>query len=299
MKLTSTNLYLSALLACGLTVMTACSDKRVDASEYERVVAERDSLEKASTASANELTTINDYLSSVAQCVDSISYEEGMLSVTTDMETGRRYTVKEIKQRLNDFSELLHRQRMKIAQLTDSLKVSDPTQLENLTAMINFLNEQLSAKEAQVEALRKEVSQGKLQISQLTAKVEALNETNTMLDKENKILDQTVAQQSQQLNQGYFLAADKKTLEQKGILKKGGFLKKASFDTGNVSLSECTVVDTRRFNDVLLESKKPKLLTQQPSSSYTFEDAGDGKKKLVILDTVAFWSVSNMVIIQL
>lgn len=293
------NSILYALAIALAVVVTSCG---VDRAEYDRLAAERDSIAGVAANTNAELAELNGYLGDVASCVDSISTQEKMLLVNVDPETGRTLNRHEIRDRILQFAQIISRQRSRIAELTDSLNSKKANgsaeQVKRLTEMITYLNAQLEAKEAQMNTLRNELANSKRSISELTQNVASLNESNAMLTSENETLDRTVAEQTERLNEGYFMAKPKKELEQMGILKDG-FLKKGKFDAGNVRISDCQKVDIRHFNEVNLNSKKPKLLSQAPAGSYTFEKVGDNKYRLVILDTAAFWSLSNIVIIQL
>lgn len=290
-------LFVSFLAA---VVLTGCGkDATVEKSEYDALLAERDSIAAAADREHASLTDLSGFLTQVAMCVDSISTQEGLLTVNRDPETGRKFSRREIITRINQFSDLIKRQRAQIAILTDSLgHTGAPANVAKLTEMIEYLNGQLEAKERQISQLRAEVASNRRSIESLNATVSDLNQTKAMLESENSTLDRTVAEQTNLMNEAYFLAAPKKELQEMGLLK-GGFLKKSSFDASNVNLSKCKKIDQRTFTEVTLESKKPKLLTQAPAGSYTFEDDGDGRKRFIILDTTAFWSLSNVVIIQL
>ena len=86
-------------------------------------------------------------------------------------------------------------------------------------------------------------------------------------------------------------------MQNAGIIKSnifsGGKLNPAGVDRN--LLDE---VDIRHMDEVTLMSKKPKLLTSHPASSYRI-DYGPDMSVLVILDHNAFWSASNFLIIQL
>lgn len=293
--------FMWAVGACFSFLFMSCGGG-VDQAEYDRLAAERDSIAAAASDSRAELNELNAYLGDIASCVDSISTQEQVLLVNVDPETGRPLNRREIRDRIMLFSQIIGRQRARIAELTDSLNNNRGTasaeQIERLTNMITYLNQQLEAKEAQMASLRNELASSKRSIAELTENVASLNESNAQLNRENETLDRTVAEQTARMNEGYFLAKNKKELEDMGILK-GGFMKKTKFEVGNVQLSKCQKIDIRHFNDVTLNSKKPKLLTQAPAGSYTFEKIDNEHTRFVILDTSAFWSISNVVVIQL
>lgn len=219
-----------------------------------------------------------------------------------DKETGRVYSRGELRQRVADLGSLIDRQRQRIAALSDSLnsKSINTKEVKRLTQLVKYLNEQLASKEAEMQRLQTELASSKRSIAELQTSVAAAQATNEKLTTENSALDQMVVEQNNQLNQGYFLAKPKKDLEKMGILSGGGFMKKAKFTPGAVSTSSCVPVDIRTFSQVELNSKKkPVMLSQAPAGSYTFEEVGKGKWRLVITDTMSFWSLSKIVVIQL
>jgi len=283
-----------------LSLFCSCGGNSVSREEYDALMALKDSLATVEQEKSTDLNNMNGYLETLSECVDSIAAEQGIIQLSIDPETGKRLTRRELRAHIIAFGDLIKRQREKIKMLSDSLKSGsvESEKISQLTTVIDFLNAQLKAKEAEVNNLKAQLAFGKKNIEQLTANLQSLNETNTMLSSENEALDREIAAQTDLMNEGYILIKTKKELKDMGILK-GGFLKKASFQPGSVDISLCQKVDIRTFNDVVLNSEKPKLLSQAPQGSYIFEKTGDKKSILIITDTVAFWSLSNVVIIQL
>ncbi len=80
---------------------------------------------------------------------------------------------------------------------------------------------------------------------------------------------------------------------------KGNLLKKAKFNADNVNLGNCETVDISKVRNIPLNSKKPKILSPVPSGSYKIVENQDGGKILVINDPTSFWSLSNILVIQL
>lgn len=277
-----------------------CSSCGMSKSEQEHLTSERDSLAQVAATIQEELDGLKSYVDEVSECVDSISQSEGVLMINRDPESGRPYTRHELRERVKNFARLVERQRNRIAILTDSLRRggTDRSQMKKLMAMVDYLNEQLEAKEAQLNKLRDELAISNRNIAQLSEDLTIVKNNNLELSEENAALNQTVSKQAERINEAYFLAADKERLEKLGLLK-GGFLKKSQFIAGNVNLNSCEKIDIRDFGGVVINSKKPKLLTQAPAGSYTFEMVEKGKMRFVVLDREAFWSLSNVAIIQL
>lgn len=289
------SLFVGLLVIVGSFLLVSCDNtEKVTKAEYDKLLQQKDSTE-------TELQTLSGYLGQISECVDSVAIQEGLLLNVVNVETGQPYTKKEIRERVREFGEIIERQKTKIQELSQQLETAkgNSAEIARLSSMITFLNQQLEAKESQIAQLENELATSKKSIAELTSNVEALATSNQELTTQNHQLDQIVADQTEQMNEGYFLAADKKKLESMGLMK-GGFLKKSKFQAENINLSECIKVDIRKFNEVKLKSKKtPELMTQAPSGSYGFEKAGDGEYLFVIKDTRAFWSLSNVVVIKL
>lgn len=296
-------LYFKIVFCSLLTFFLYSCSGGIDKSTYDRVVEERDSILKIASSHSDELDGLNAYLDDIASCIDSISYQEKNVLVRIDQETGKTLTRNEIRERVKDFGEMIARQRQRLAQLNDSLSKTDKSninteEIKRLSSLITFLNSQLEAKEAEINNLKAELASSKRSIAELTDNVNTLQTANNTLANENKTLDNTVVAQQEKLNEGYLLVRTKKELEEMGILKSG-FLQKTKFNAGNVDISQCQKVDIRHFNEMTIPSGKPKLLSQAPANSYTFEKIDKKSSKFIILDTSAFWTISKVVIIQL
>lgn len=279
--------------------LVSCSDGNSE--QLKALEAERDSLAIAAQNADTRYNDLTGYLNEISECIDSVASQEKTALVDNDPETGRKLTRAEIRSRINDLGALIERQRNRISALTDSLggKVS-PGEVARLTQLVTYLNEQLSAKEAQMQKLQQELASSKRSITELRTTVATQQAANEVLTSENTALDQMVSERSEQLNQGWLLAKPKKELEAMGVLSKGSLFKGGKFDAGAVNTTDCVALDTRSFSELTLKSKKkPVLLSQAPASSYRIEEVSSGTWKLVITDTMSFWSLSKIVVIQL
>lgn len=283
-----------------ISVAASCGGNEARMKQLE---AQNDSLQNAVQDATYRYAELSGLLTDVSECVDSVATRENLIFLKSDPETGRPYTRKEIRERVIELSKLIDRQRARITALTDSIgKKGDAnsSEIKRLTQLVAYLNEQLAAKETQLQSLQAELASSKRSISELQATVTSAKAANEQLMGENQTLDRMVEEQTNQLNQAYFLAKPKKELEKMGIVKKGNLLKKSKFSPGDIDISMCLPIDTRTFNEATLNSKKkPVLLTQAPPSSYTFEEIDKGRWRLIITDTMGFWSLSKIVIIQL
>lgn len=280
---------LSLSLVC---ILFGCKGESYDVS---KIVAERDSIKEASIRQQQELDNLNAFVNAVSNGLDSIATQEGFLRNMGP--EGNGMTREQMKQSLSELAGILARQKARIAQLEDSLNVKG-TGAEGLRNIITYLNEQLEAKEKVIAQLRAEVNNQKVSLSQLQSKYNALSENAERLEKKSQIQQQALQTQSDMMNECYVKIGTKKQLKQAGIIE-GGLLKKTKINAGSLTPNNFSKVDIRKFTEISLRSKTPKILTTMPQSSYSIIKNSDGTSLLTISDPTLFWSSSNYLVISL
>lgn len=288
------------LFAILLTICTfgSVSCSRGDDDYASAVIAERDSLRTLADENQRELERMTDFFNEVAACIDSISEQENLLAVTVDPETHRRYSSREMAMRLEQLSDIINGQRQRIQTLVDSLNNNtDSVRINGLTSTIAFLTAQLDQKEAQIERLRTELSGERRNVRRLSQRVENLEGTVDTLTRMNTALHEAVQVQTEIINEGFILMADKRILQQMGVIEGGGFLRRSKVNLGNVDTGSCTKVDVSQFTEITIPSKKVKILSPAPQGSYRLTKSGNAHI-LAITDPAAFWSLSNILVIQ-
>lgn len=271
-----------------LLILTACKNESSSENKIER-----DSI-------AFENQRLNEFLDIVSYSLDSINGQERYLYQDKE---GRIITNKEqIRNNLNLFKYTLDEQRKRIAELEEQLKNSDSQHSKKIQAIINSMQSQLDEKEAVIAHLEKELERKDANISSLrthveklssnvstlTNQVEELNEINQ--EKEENL--QSANQEIVSLSTGYVLMGTKKNLSESGVLS-GGFLKKKKVIISNAQNNIFTKVDTRTCKSIEIPGKNAKVLTPQPSSSFSIEG-----NTIVITNSEVFWSASRYLVIQ-
>lgn len=246
--------------------------------------------------------SIDNAMDIIAKSLDSIRIAERMLTVKVD-ENGRRLTRQQIKQNLDLLEELIHRQKSRIADLEGALyRQTDST--NSYKSLITYLYTQIDQKDAEINSVRHELGAARSQNSVLTATVSNLEETNDLLSQQIGTQQYTIQEQSQilakqdaLLNVGYVRIGTSKELSADGLISKK-FLSSSKANYENIDKSAFNQVDIRQFVEVQLQSKKPKILTNHPQSSYTLKKEGD-VTILSILKPEDFWSISEYLIVLL
>lgn len=275
---------------------TACGGDAAPTAEFER---QRDSLASLADEREMQIDRMSGYFDSVASCLDSIAVHEHLLLPVVDPETNRAYSRSEVRERLELLAELISRQRERIRQLTDSLaNTGGAPGGSGISNTVLYLTQQLEEKESKLAQLMAELKDRNRNIRELTRQVGSLSEELRQATEQNAALAEAVTTQSDMMNEAYVLIGTKKQLQQAGALTKGNLFKKGTFNAAGIDKSKCRSVDIRQLGQVPLGARNPKLLSTAPACSYHWQDTGDGKT-LVIDDVTAFWSLSNILVIQL
>lgn len=277
---------------------SSCSNGS-ETTERDRLLIERDSLNVLAELNQQQLQRMTQFFDEVASCIDSISEQEALLATQIDVETNRRYSQREIDQRLFQLSEIINGQRQRIQSLVDSLNNRvDSVKIGGLRNTITFLTKQLTQKEEVIRQLRAEIKSNHGNIRQLKTHIDNLSTSVSQLSEQNSALSEAVLMQTEIINEGYVLVATKQQLKDMGVIEGGGFLRKSKLNLGNLKTSKAMKVDIASFNEMPINSKKIKLLTAAPASSYSIISNG-ATSTLKIKDANAFWSISNILVIQI
>lgn len=223
-------------------------------------------------------------INNVAGVLDSIQVQEKMLFKEQEGDSKEQ-----VLERLSAFKDLLARKQAQINQLSGANK-SNKLAIANLQKMVDFLNQQLEEKTARIAKLEELVEKKDISISELRYDVNQLSAESEYLKDQNY-------EQDKQLNQVFYIVAEKKELKELGLLE-GGALSKKRANYANIDQTKFIKKDMRGFETLVIESKSPKLITAKPESSYELTKNNDGTTTLKITDAKAFWAASPYLIIQ-
>ncbi len=190
-------------------------------------------------------------------------------------------------------SERIQQSNDKIKDLEERLEKSNG-QLSGLRGTINKLKKQLAESQTEMAKLKEELEAKDIKIADLESKHTAAMASIDSVNAVSAMQQAAIAAQDAELNAVYYLAADKTTLKNKGLLEKA--LKKG----GDIKSSDFTKVDKRDFTELALNTKKAVILSRHPLTSYTLlpKSAEDKNLVLKIKDYNKFWSTSDFLIIQ-
>ena len=264
--------------------------------EILRLVEERDSLRQAQKVQEGKLDNYSKTIETLNATLDSIAYQENMLFISN----GEIPVTKEdVRHNLMRFEALLKKQSEKIKQLEKQLSESKDSNTQSLS-LIAHLKEQLNEKNLRIAQLMGELEKKNMSIARLQELVESQKTTiNTQsatiseLNQRTQRQSEALARQDAILNNGYVLIGSKDDLKRKGILKKGKIVADASLDR-----SKFAQIDIRKWREINFTAKRPRILTNMPSSSYEITTTGNRNFTLTVKNPSDFWRISSYLIIQ-
>ena len=229
---------------------------------------------------------LQEFVSAFNEIQDNLNTIKEKEKIVTTSAKGADAKSKEdqIKEDLQAIYDLLGKNKNRINSLSKKLKASK-VQIEGLEKMIESLQAQLTEKDGT--------------ISELKSTVEALNIELSNLNTNYQEVEQESEVKTEKLNTGFYAIGTSKELKEKGVItKEGGFIGigKSSKLKDDFNKDYFTKVDVSKLTSINIGSKKAKILTTHPSSSYKLI----GEKtveKLEILNTEEFWSASKYLVI--
>ena len=271
------------------TAFTSCV---VSSSKYEALQAERDSLANVaasvSTDFESSLRTINE----IEMALQTVREAEGIMMME-NQEGNSNYAEAQIEA----IDRTIQQNKAKIAELEQQL-ASAGSKSKELKTTINRLKNELNEKDTYINNLREELNISKAQVAELSESVENLNANIDNLNVQNAKQQATISQQDVALNTVYYIVATAEKLAANHMINQGGLFTPDQV-TGDIDMSMMTMADKRNLKVLPLNSRKAKILTNHPESSYQLTKDDDKNLSLVIVDPNAFWSISNYLIISI
>lgn len=277
------------LAVCMACMVISCNNSAENKQVIETLMKENEKNVKLLQEYQNAVALLN-------ETVDSIASQENMIFVANGEEA---LTKDDVMQNLDRFETVLRHQQDKISKLERLVRLNNDSnsqtlrlienlksEIDNKNRQIAHLQEELKNKNLDIESLQNTVSQQQTTISSQLARIEEL-------DKRNQKQGEALARQDAMLNNGYVLIGSKDDLKRKGITKKGKLVADAALDR-----TKFAKVDIRNWREISFTAKKPVILTNMPSSSYSLVNNGDRNYTLVISNPSDFWRISNYLVIQ-
>ncbi len=276
------------MIAAMVATMAACNN-----SSEGQWLSEKDSIMNVNEQQRQVLDDLTSSLVEVSACLDSIAVSEGLLQSSDE---GPVLTKKQMLENLATFKATLAENKAKLNDLEKKISSKD-SQLAKLGKVVKYLNGELAAKEARIAELEKELNSANANISTLRNQMSSMSSTIGALQEENDAQREALVTQGASLNTGYYAIGTAKDLKAAGLVSGGG-LKKKKLNYENFDQSLFVKVNIKNTTQMLIPSKKVKILTSVPADSYALSRDGNSTV-LQIVDVDRFWSVSKYLVIQI
>lgn len=283
---------LTSFAIAGLLVSTAACTHKSGESTVDTTPATSDSLRAALANQDSLLVLMND----IADGMSQIKQMENILSSTNDLTSESKDRRQEIRNDMLMIQQTLQMRRERLAELEKKLQGSAANNA-TLQKSIKTLKQQIADQEGTIESLRNDLANANIHIEKLTANVDSLNTEVATVTAAKERVEQVATTLNNELNECYYAIGSKSELKEHKLIETG-FLRKTKIMPDDFEHSYFTTADKRTLTSIPLHSKKGKVLTNQPTDSYTITDGANGMKVLNITSPARFWSVSNFLVIQ-
>ena len=271
--------YLILLL---IPVLFACG--RAAKKEAEAMKAKNDSL-MAQTMQKDE--AINEFIATVNDIqgtLDTIKMKENIINLSTNKSGELKLSTKDqIKSDITSIYMLMEKNKKELSDLNHKLKSSN-MKVTELQKLVDRLQKDVADRNVEIEALRDKLAKLNIVIEMANLRLDTLS--NVVKTQSGKLSEQqqTLAQQDAALNTAYYIVGTEKDLKKNGVIGKGDKL------LSDFNKALFTKVDIRKLTEVSILSKKAKVISNHPTSSYKL--VGDKKmvQSLQITDYKTFWS---------
>ncbi|MBQ0020992.1 MAG: hypothetical protein KBT39_10800 [Bacteroidales bacterium] len=280
-----------AAAAASLLLLGSCSQSS------KQMQDKIDSLTNVVQMQESQLQNTNSFIDLMNVSMDSVLNADGRFIVGANQE-GVPSNAAKMKANVDAYSDMLNAQRERIAQLEQQIKDNNDAASQKMKTMIAKMKAQIDAKDAEIAVLREEIANNRLNIAELERENSNLTQNVNVLTAQNRIQQQQLDYANAKMSTGYYIVASKKELKNLGLLSGGNLLKKSKLDLRDVDLSNFKKLNIQRDRVIQIPDKSAKVLTQNPTDSYTLQSNNDGTCTLTINNAERFWSVSNYLVIQ-
>ena len=189
-----------------------------------------------------------------------------------------------IKEDIQAIYDLMAKNKNRIGSLSKKLKNAN-SKIAGLEQMIATLQAQIDAKDGEISDLKAQLESKNIELS------------NIVMNLEN--VEAESSAKTEKLNTAFYAFGTSKELKEKNVItKEGGFIGmgKSTKLKDDFNKEYFTKVDASQVTSINIGSKKAKIITSHPTSSYklvgekTFE-------KIEILNAEDFWSNSKYLVI--
>jgi hypothetical protein len=236
---------------------------------------------------------INDFIRSINDIqgtLDTIKMKENIINLSTGKGELKLSAKDQIKDDITTIYGLMQKNKKELAALSKKLKASG-MKVAELEKLVARLQKDITDKNTEIETLRDKLAKMNINIEMANLKVDTL--TNVVKTQGNQLNEQsqTIAQQEAALNTAYYIIGTSKELKKNLVIGSGEKI------LPDFNKTLFTKIDIRKTLEIPVLSKKAKVISNHPTSSYKL----NGDKKIIqalqISDYKAFWGNTRYLVI--
>jgi DNA repair exonuclease SbcCD ATPase subunit len=286
-KIYTMRIYSRLSLFSVLMILASCNNEQAKQEEKLR----QDSLLQVQQDSL--MNVFHGELEAIASKVKEVNAKNGIFNLDTS--ENKVLSKETILSQVESLDQLLSSNQNQLNDLYKRMRDSK-LNTEQLESKIKEMQETIAQREAYIDKLVKMLEDKDIKIDQILARVDSMRVTNIGLTEE-------VIKMDEEMHQVYYVVGEAKELKEKGITTKEGGLMglggSKKLDVSKLDISLFKMVDERDLTSIPLFSKKAKLVTNHPESSYSFKlDAAGQTESIEITDRKRFWMATDYLVVE-
>lgn len=286
-KIYTMRIYSRLSLFSVLMILASCNNEQAKQEEKLR----QDSLLQVQQDSL--MNVFHGELEAIASKVKEVNAKNGIFNLDTS--ENKVLSKETILSQVESLDQLLSSNQNQLNDLYKRMRDSK-LNTEQLESKIKEMQETIAQREAYIDKLVKMLEDKDIKIDQILASVDSMRVTNIGLTED-------VIKMDEEMHQVYYVVGEAKELKEKGITTKEGGLMglggSKKLDVSKLDISLFKMVDERDLTSIPLFSKKAKLVTNHPESSYSFKlDAAGQTESIEITDRKRFWMATDYLVVE-
>lgn len=231
----------------------------------------------------------------VSNGLEQIKQLENMMTIAAANPSESTVRKSQILTDIANLKEKIQQRNEQLRRLEAKLQGSTINNKE-LQETIAALRLQIDSQMEEIESLKLHLTEANETIGILNSAVDSLNTTVSTVSVERDIARETSVKLENELNTCYYIVATKSELKEHGIIESG-FLRKTKLMKGDFDKGAFIIGDRRGLETLPLNTKKAKILTNHPKTSYEIID-DNGNKLIRIINPEQFWSLTDYLVVQ-
>jgi len=268
-------------------MITSCNYK-TDA--YKTLEQEKDSLLLEEQKKTSQLNQVMAVMNMIEENFEQIREAENYVTFQTGQEQIPQDSMSRIVDDIDLIKNTLTDNRKQISNLKKQL-AKNKSASKDLKKLIDRMNKKVLEHTQVIIQLQGQLALKDVRIKELDQLVIELNTSVEDLQSNVSQKDVQLSSQEKQMNKVWYVFGTRKELKEQEIFTRNGLLEEGF--NKNYFLE----ADMRNLTEISLYSRKAKLLTNHPASSYVLEKA-DQYLVLKITNPAKFWEISRYLVIE-